>query len=81
MKSISAIHPIIMENMENMLMKRVPLISMHESHNASISAMSNSFHNTVNKASASVIFMSRTETITCLLQIVTLRGCEERMGA
>ena len=24
--------------------------------------------------------MPRTETITCLLQIVTLRGCEERMG-
>ena len=30
--------------------------------------------------SASVIFMSRTEAITCLLQIVTLHGCEERMG-
>jgi len=24
--------------------------------------------------------MSRTEAITCLPQIVTLRGCEERMG-
>jgi len=31
--------------------------------------------------SASAIFMSRTEAITCLPQIVTLRGCEERMGA
>ena len=30
--------------------------------------------------SASAIFMSRTEAITCLPQIVTLRGCEERMG-
>jgi len=28
----------------------------------------------------SAIFMSRTEVITCLKQIVTLRGCEERMG-
>ena len=24
--------------------------------------------------------MSRTEAITCLPQIITLRGCEERMG-
>ena len=31
--------------------------------------------------SASTIFMSRTEAIMCLLQIVTLSGCEERMGA
>jgi len=30
--------------------------------------------------SASAIFMSRTEAITCLLQIVTLHSCEERMG-
>jgi len=30
--------------------------------------------------SASAIFMSRTKAITCLPQIVTLRGCEERMG-
>jgi len=30
--------------------------------------------------SASVIFMSQTEAITCLPQIVTLCGCEERMG-
>jgi len=28
----------------------------------------------------SAIFVSRTEAITCLLQIITLRGCEERMG-
>ena len=31
--------------------------------------------------SASVIFISRTEAITCPPQIVTLRGCEERTGA
>jgi len=30
--------------------------------------------------SASVIFMSRTEAIMCLQQIITLQGCEERMG-
>ena len=30
--------------------------------------------------SASVICISCTEAITCLLQIITLRGCEERMG-
>jgi len=30
--------------------------------------------------SASVIFMSRTEAIMCLPQIITLHGCEERMG-
>jgi len=47
MKSISAIHPTIMENTENMLVKCVPHISICESHNASISAMSNSFHNIV----------------------------------
>jgi len=29
--------------------------------------------------SASAMFMSHTEAITCLPQIVTLRGCEERM--
>ena len=31
--------------------------------------------------SASVIFMSHAEAITCLPQIITLCGCEERMGA
>jgi len=30
--------------------------------------------------SASAIFMSHTEAITCLPQIITFRGCEERMG-
>jgi len=101
MKNMSAIHPAITENMENMLVKRTPqiliigkastlrtqlrmfcllhsniskeqhkkhlcnpsshcgkygeythetCILIHESHNASISAMSNSFHNIVSKA-------------------------------
>ena len=50
MENISAIHPAITENMENVLVKRTPHISIRESHNASISAMSNSFHNTVSKA-------------------------------
>ena len=36
--------------MENILVKRAPHISIRESHNASISAMSNSFHNMVSKA-------------------------------
>jgi len=31
--------------------------------------------------SAAAIFMSHTKAITCLPQIVTLCGCEERMGA
>jgi len=30
--------------------------------------------------SISVIFMSRIEAITCLPQIATIQGCEERMG-
>ena len=30
--------------------------------------------------SASAIFVSHTEAIACLPQIVTLHGCEERMG-
>ena len=31
-------------------------------------------------SSASAIFMSRTEAIKCLSQIVTFCGCEERTG-
>jgi len=53
MKSISAIHPAITENTENTLVKCTPhpiAIAIHESHNTSISAMSNSFHNIVSKA-------------------------------
>ena len=45
MKSTSAIHPAITENTENILVKRTPHISIRESHNASISPMSNPFHN------------------------------------
>ena len=37
LKSISEIHPVITENAENILVKRAP----HQSHNVSISAMSN----------------------------------------
>jgi len=74
MKSISAIHPAITENM---LVKHASQTSMHESHIVSISTMPNSFHS---MRSASVIFMSRTEAIMCLPQIVTLHSCEERMG-
>jgi len=44
MKNISAIHPVITENMENMLVEHIPHISICESHNALISAMSDSFH-------------------------------------
>ena len=84
MKKISAIHPAITENKEKMLLKHVPKTSLRESHNASISAMSDLFQNIVSyrltMRSASVIFMFRTEAIMCLLQIVTLRGCEQRMG-
>jgi len=52
MKSTSAIHPAITENMEDSLVKRLPYILMHESRsiytgesrNTSISAMSNSLN-------------------------------------
>ena len=82
MKSISAIHPAITENTENMLVKCTPHISIRESHNVLISAIPNSFHNIVSmrSGSASAIFMTRTEAIMCLPQIVTLCDCEERMG-
>ena len=49
-ENISAIHPAVMENMENILVKRAPHISIFESHNASISAISNLFHNIASKA-------------------------------
>ena len=44
MKSISTMHPAITENTENILVKRASHISIRESHNTSISTMSNSFH-------------------------------------
>jgi len=80
MKSISAIHPAIMENTKNIFVKRAPHISIRESHNAS---MSNLFYNMQARHSmknATAIFMSHTEAITCLPQIITLRGCEEKNG-
>ena len=40
----------ITENTENIVVKRTPHISICESHNALILAMSNSFHNIVSKA-------------------------------
>jgi len=48
-KSICAVHPDLTENTENSLVKHVPHISIHESHNASILAISNSFHSTISK--------------------------------
>ena len=53
-----------MENTENLLVKRAPHILMRESHNASISAMSNSFHSIIAVRSASAIFVSHTKAIT-----------------
>jgi len=61
MKSTSAIHPAIMENMKDSLVKCTPHILMRESHNASISAMLNSFHNITAVRSVSAIFLSHTE--------------------
>jgi len=43
-------HPVITENTENTLVKHAPHTSIHESYNASVSVMSNSFHNIVSKA-------------------------------
>ena len=51
--------------MEDSLVKRVPHISMQENHNASISAMSNLFHNIIALWSVSAIFVSCTEAIMC----------------
>ena len=64
MKSTSAIHPAIMKNMEDSLVKRGTRISISESHNVSISAMSNSFHTITAVRSVSAMFMSCTEAIT-----------------
>ena len=72
LKSIPAIHPTITDNTENILVKRTPHILIHESHNVSISVMANSFHNIISKAKHSSIFMSHTEAILWLLQIVWL---------
>ena len=63
--------------MEDSLVKRAPHILMRESHNASISAMSNSFHNIIAVRSVLAIFVSCTET-NC--KSSPIHGCEERMG-
>ena len=78
MKSTSAIHPAIMENAENSLVKHTPYISMRESHNALISAMLNSFH--------SIISCEKCLSNICVPLRVNhksspIRGCEEEMGA
>jgi len=60
MKSTSAIHPAIAENMEDS-QKCTPHISISESHNTSVSAI---LKNIIAVRSVSVIFMLRTEAIT-----------------
>jgi len=52
-----------MENTEDYLVKRDPHILLHESHNTSISAMSNSLHNITAIRSVSSVFVPRTEAI------------------
>ena len=49
MKSISAIHPAITENTENMPMKHMPHISICKSYNASILTMMKLYHSIVSK--------------------------------
>jgi len=54
-----------MENYEDSLVMRTPQILMGESHNTSISAISNSFHNIIAARSVLAIFASHTEAIMC----------------
>ena len=77
-KHLYTIHPAITENMEDSLVKQAPHILMSESHNASISAMSISFHNIINVRSVSVIFLS---PISANCKSSPIHSCEERMGA
>ena len=49
-KNSIKVSPAIMENTENILMKRTPHISIRKSHSVSISAMANSFHDIISKA-------------------------------
>ena len=58
-----SIHPAIMKNIEDLLVMHAPHISMHESHNALISAILSSFHNIIAVRSVSAIFVSHTEAI------------------
>jgi len=85
MKSISAIHLAITENTENILMKRVPHISIRESHNASISAMLNShikqgIAQEVPQQSLCLVLKPLRVYRKSSPQIVTLRSCEEKYG-
>ena len=86
MKSISAIHPAITENAKNSLVNRMPHILIHESHNAPISAMSNSYHNIISMRGTSAIFIFHTDashyesTANCYLYMVVkqewgTKGC------
>ena len=47
MKDNTAIHPAIMENTENLLVKHTPHTSTREIHLGLISAMSSLFHNII----------------------------------
>jgi len=77
-KNISAIHPAITENTENILVKRMPHFSMRES---SISAMSNLFHK------QGIVWGVPQQSVCLALKplrvyrkLSPLRSCEERMG-
>ena len=50
-------------NTEDSLVRHAPHMSMHESHNASISAILNLIRNIIAVISVSAIFVSRTEAI------------------
>jgi len=76
MKSTSAIHSTITKNMKDLLVKRAPCISISESHNTSISAMPNSFHNIIAVRSVSAIFM---RPLRANHKSSPIRSCEETM--
>ena len=61
--SCIVVHPGILENTEDSLIKHAPYIVIYENHNASISAMLDSFHNIIAVRSVSAIFMPRTKAI------------------
>jgi len=63
-KRTSVIHPTIMENTEDSLVKGMPHISVDESHNTLISAISTLIHSTIAVRSVSAIFGFCTEAIT-----------------
>ena len=79
MKSISAIHPAITENTENILVKRAPHILIRESHSCNGELVS--LHIKLGIArEVPHQSLSRTEAISCLPQILTLCSCEEKNG-